>query len=278
MKDKAVSGVKNLISNVINFFKTLPGKIWDAIVSAVTRIGTWASNMKNKAVSGVTSLVNSVVSFFKQLPGKIKSAISSAITAIGTWCTNMRTKASNGIKNVVSSVVNGFKSLPSKLLNVGKNIVEGLWNGIKNAKDWLIGKIKSFAKGITSGIKAALGIKSPSRVMRDEVGRYIAEGIGAGITANANNPLNALKKLGDDMANQDINLNGATINRKLATTFAVDGGAVSMDEAILNKLDTLADKISRLKMVLNNGVLVGELLDDIDAGLADKQLLSIRGV
>lgn len=270
--------IPQYITTAINWFKTLPGKIWSAIVTAVTNIGTWASNMKNKAVSGVTSLVNSVVSWFKSLPGKIKSAISSAVTAIGTWCTNMKTKASNGIKNVVSSVVNGFKSLPSKLLNVGKNIVEGLWNGIKNAKDWLIGKIKSFAKGITSGIKAALGIKSPSRVMRDEVGRYIAEGIGAGITANANNPLNALKKLGDDMANQDINLNGATINRKLATTFAVDGGAVSMDEAILNKLDTLADKISRLKMVLNNGALVGELIDDIDAGLADKQLLSIRGV
>lgn len=266
------------ITTAINWFKTLPGKIWNAIVSAVQKIGTWCTNMKNKAVSGVKNLISNTISFFKQLPGKIKNAISSAITAIGTWCSNMKTKASNGIKNVVSSVVNGFKSLPSKLLNIGKNIVQGLWNGIKNAKDWLIGKIKSFAKGITSGIKAALGIKSPSRVMRDEVGRYIAEGIGAGITANANSPLDALKKLGDDMANQDINLNGATINRKLATTFSVNGDAISMDEAILNKLDNLADKISRLKMVLNNGALVGELIDDIDAGLADKQLLSIRGV
>jgi phage-related protein len=235
--------------------------------------------MKNKAVSGVRSLVSNVTSFFKTLPGKIWNAIVSAITRIGTWCVNLKNKAVSGIKNVVSGIVNGFKSLPSKMLNIGKNIVQGVWNGIKNATKWITDKVKSFAKGILKGIKSALGIKSPSRLFRDEVGRYIAEGIGVGITDNADTPLNALKELGDDMANQDLKLNGATINRKLATTFAVAGADnMSTNEAILTKLDSVCDKISRLKMVLNNGVLVGELLDDIDAGLADKQLLSARGV
>lgn len=235
-------------------------------------------------VAAIAGLVAAFIYLWKNCEGfrnffiKMWDSIKVGVKAVVEWFKSLPEKFKTIFNNVVSSVVNGFKSLPSKLLNIGKNIVQGLWNGIKNAKDWLIGKIKSFAKVITSGIKAALGIKSPSRVMRDEVGRYIAEGIGAGITANANSPLNALKKLGDDMANQDINLNGATINRKLATTFSVNGDAISMDEAILNKLDNLADKISRLKMVLNNGALVGELIDDIDAGLADKQLLSIRGV
>lgn len=278
MKAKAVSAVTTLVSNVVSFMKQLPGKIWSAIVSAVTRVGTWASNMKNKAVSGVKSLVSSVVNFFKQLPGKIKSAISSAISAIGTWCSNMKTKAVNGIKNVVSAVTNGFKSLPSKMLSIGKNIVEGVWNGIKNATSWIKNKVKSFAKGILDGIKGALGIKSPSRVFRDEVGKFIAEGIGVGITDNSDSPLGALKELGDDMSAQTFDINGATIERKLSATFGVNNGNALTNGSLLSKLDGIYERLGRLQMVLDSGTLIGEIIDGIDAGLADRQLLKERGV
>ena len=64
--------------------------------------------------------------------------------------------------------------------DVGKNLIEGLWNGIKNAKQWLINKIKSLCNDALDAIKSFFGIESPSRVMADEVGKYMAEGIGVG--------------------------------------------------------------------------------------------------
>ena len=48
--------------------------------------------------------------------------------------------------------------------------------------------------------------------------------------------------------------------------------------ALLSKLDRIYDRLNRLQVVLDNGTLVGEILDDIDAGLADKELLKARGV
>lgn len=66
------------------------------------------------------------------------------------------------------------------MADIGKNIVEGLWNGIKNAKDWLINKIKGFCNDALDSIKAFFGIESPSKVMANQVGKYMAEGIGLG--------------------------------------------------------------------------------------------------
>ncbi len=52
------------------------------------------------------------------------------------------------------------------MINIGKNIVLGIWHGIVNAKDWLKSKITGFCDGVVSGFKDALGIHSPSRIMR----------------------------------------------------------------------------------------------------------------
>ena len=67
-----------------------------------------------------------------------------------------------------------------KWQNIGKNIVEGIWNGIKNAKDWLLSKIGDFANGVVDGIKGFFGIHSPSKVMRDAIGKFLPPGIAVG--------------------------------------------------------------------------------------------------
>lgn len=77
---------------------------------------------------------------------------------------------------IKQAILNAFKGVA----NLGKNMVEGLWNGIKNAKDWLINKIQSFCSDALGAIKAFFGIESPSRVMANEVGNFMAEGIGVG--------------------------------------------------------------------------------------------------
>ncbi len=280
MKTKATSGVKSLISSVVSFMRELPGKIWSAIVGAVNRVATWGSNMKNKASSAIKNLVSSVVSTAKSLPGKIWSAISGAIGKMSAWGSQMLTKAKTGIKNVANAITNGLKSVPGKMASIGKNIVQGIWNGIKNATSWIKDKVKSFAKGVVGGIKDALGIKSPSRVMRDQVGKYIAEGIGVGIAENEDSPIDALEKLSNDMSEQDFDFNGATINRKLTTTFTngATSNPIADNTALLSKLDGIYERLARLQIVLDTGTLVGETIDKIDAGLATKQLLSARGV
>lgn len=94
---------------------------------------------------------------------------------------------------IVAYIVKGIKGAWGEVKNVGKYLVEGLWNGISGMASWVTNKVKSFANNILSNMKKALGIHSPSRVFRDEVGKYIALGVGEGFDKNIDNVYKQMK-------------------------------------------------------------------------------------
>lgn len=121
---------------------------------------------------------------------------------------------------------------------MGKNIVEGLWNGIKNAGNWIKEKVGSFAKGVLDGMKSALGIHSPSKKFKDEVGRFIPQGIAVGIEADTDSALKAIDNMNNDIMsemNRAVAFETGSINAKasvksnnnmlnvIEATFNIDG-------------------------------------------------------
>lgn len=199
MKRKAVETGQNFITNVVNFFKQLPGRISAFLQSVITSVAAWAINMKNKAIETGRNFLNNVISFFKQLPGRVASFLSSVISNLTSWASNMGKKGKEGAKNMFDAVVNGIKSLPDKILSIGSDIVHGLWNGISGAAGWLKDKIMGFGNGIINGFKKAFGINSPSKVMRDQVGKWLPPGIAEGIEKNAKVAQKAMRKLSNSL-------------------------------------------------------------------------------
>lgn len=281
MKKKATDAVKSLITSVVSFMKQLPGKIATAISGAISRITTWGNNMKSKATSAIKTLVSNVVSQAKTLPGKIYDAIKGAVDKIATWGVNMKNKAVSAIKNVATAIKDGLKSIPNTVSSIGKNIVEGLWKGISGATTWIKNKVGEFAKSILKGMKDALGIKSPSRVFRDQVGKYIAEGIGVGITDNEDKPIGALGQLTKDMLDSTSDINGVTLNRQLNTTFA---GQTRPEGSVADLVDLVSEYMPKLveaskkSILLDGKTLVGETIGEIDARLSKNYTLRARGV
>lgn len=180
----AVEWVSNLITSVVTFFSELPGKIWAFLLNVINNIIAWGKSSWEKAKIYTSNLITSVVTFFSELPGKIWTFLLNVISNIVTWGKDMVAKGMQAASELVTSILNKIGELPGKVMETGRNIVEGLWNGIIGAKDWIVGKVGEFASGILDGMKAALGIHSPSRVFRDEVGKYIALGVGEGFTDN----------------------------------------------------------------------------------------------
>lgn len=181
MKTQAVTKVTQLITNVISFMQQLPGKIWNAIVGAVQKIATWGEQMRSRAVSAATSLISQVFSTLSQMPGKVWNAIVGALQQVANWGTQLAAKGAAAAKGLFNAVVNGVSSLPGKMAEIGSNIVSGIWNGISSGWSWLKDKVSSLASSLLQGAKDALGIKSPSRLFRDLVGKMIPQGIGVGI-------------------------------------------------------------------------------------------------
>lgn len=176
--------VPNAIGIVIGFFQNL----WSSIVSVF-----------NGALSTVSGFVSSVVSFFTvsvpnavsnmlsaagRIPGQIASFLGSALSSAASFVGSFASSAIQAASQFVSNIVSGLSGLAGRVMSVGSDIVHGIWSGISGAAGWLMNQISGFANNIVSGIKGFFGIASPSKVMRDEVGKYIAEGVAVGWEKN----------------------------------------------------------------------------------------------
>lgn len=183
MANKAREMGTNFINNVVSFFTQLPGKIQQFLSSALTNVQNWATNIANKARESATNFLNNVVNTITQLPGKIKLYLDSAITNLTTWVTQMGQKGKEAVNSLITNVTSAASDIASKVASIGSDIVSGVWNGIKNAAGWFTSQVKSFFSGIVDGVKDVLGIGSPSKVFRDEVGRWLPPGVAQGFEA-----------------------------------------------------------------------------------------------
>jgi phage-related minor tail protein len=168
--------------------KEFAAKAWDAIskkvgeslTAAMNKIKEWGTNVLNWITKDVPGFISKIVGFFAGLPGKLTEELKKALTAIGNWITNGVTKAKTEVPKIITAIKDAFINLPKDMLKVGGNIVQGIWDGIVGMTQWLKDKVATFASGIVDGIKSALKINSPSGVFRDEVGKYMAQGVGVG--------------------------------------------------------------------------------------------------
>lgn len=118
-----------------------------------------------------------VKTIFVEIPKVAFELVSTLISSILSYAGNIIKKMSGFFQETI------FEPLAKVSLNmpeIGLNLIKGLWNGINDAKDWIMKKIKGFGKSVLNGFKDFFGISSPSKLMKEEVGKYIAEGVGVG--------------------------------------------------------------------------------------------------
>lgn len=105
------------------------------------------------------------------------------------------------LPQIVTAIINGIRAGLGQIAEVGSDLIEGLWNGISDMAGWIADKIQGFGEGVLNSLKSFFGIKSPSRVMRDEVGKMIGEGVAEGITDSTQDAVNSAKDFTDDLTN-----------------------------------------------------------------------------
>lgn len=190
-----VTNVPIWIENIVTFFSELPGKIWTWLVNTYNNVVSWGSDMLHKASETASNFINNIITWIKELPSKVSTWLKNTISKVTEFASDLGKKSKEAGRNMVTKIVEAVKNLPSEMMTIGKNIVEGVWNGIIGMGSWLKDKVSGFFSGIVDGAKKALGIHSPSRVMRDQVGKYMAQGVGVGFE---NETDNLQKSMNDD--------------------------------------------------------------------------------
>ena len=238
MIQQAITTGQNFVTNAIQFFQQLPGRITAFLSSCVSRATSFATNMATRGAQAGRQFISRIIQSVSTLPGRIASYLSSCISRVISFASQFAQKGAQAANNFKNRILNGLKSIPSQVVNIGRQIVQGLWNGIKGAGDWLRGQISSFASSIISGFKSSFKINSPSKVMEDEVGRYLPQGIDVGIKVGSKDTLKAVK----DFSNQIIETAKlANINQALS----VNTGDVSTQNIVRN--DSTVSAIEELR-------------------------------
>lgn len=163
--------------------------VWQSIFIEMSRIAqeSWAAislvfTEKAAAVSAsVSAFVESVKTFFGSMPEKIGTAVSALWTRISDSFKTGGENAASYVSQLITNVKAFFANPGSFLYSVGRDILAGLVAGMEEKFPGLVTFLKKLVDMIPDAIKKALGINSPSRVMRYEIGRWIPAGIELGI-------------------------------------------------------------------------------------------------
>lgn len=170
--DAGIALIVGLAEGLINAIPKLIEKAPVLIEKLLTAI---AKNLPKILEMGIKLLVELAMGLIKAIP-QLVSKIPQIITAI------------------IKALGEGLKGMA----DVGKDLVQGLWNGISNMIGWIKEKIQGFGESVLNGLKSFFGIASPSKLMRDKVGKFIAQGIGVGFS---NEIANVEKSMVGEMEN-----------------------------------------------------------------------------
>lgn len=238
-----------VIDAIVNFFTvTVPSAIevvmlhfqllWNRIVSvfdgALSTVSGFVSNVVNFFTVRVPNAVSDMLSAAGRIPGQIASFLGSALSSAASFVGSFASSAIQAASQFVSNIVSGLSGLAGRVMSVGSDIVHGIWSGISGATGWLMSKISGFASSVVDGIKGFFGIHSPSTVMRDQVGKYLAEGVAVGWEKN------------DPMASIERDLN-VGVSRLSVQAQAIEGagGTTNYQTVNFNQPVESPDQVAR---------------------------------
>lgn len=186
-------GLLNGLPEVISRARTVTNQLYDALLSALPQIMETGVRLIGQLAQGVLS----------NLPAVIGAAASTVIQIAATIASHLPEILQKGIEligELAAGLIQAIPELVGKIpeiitsvkdkfleydwVQIGKDIVNGIANGLKNALGTIIEAAQSVGEAALNGLKDLLGIHSPSRVFRDEVGRNITLGIAEGIRGN----------------------------------------------------------------------------------------------
>lgn len=170
--------LKNGITSMVGAVQSAGTGIFNAVKGAIQNLPqTLLSIGKN----GGTGILNGL----KGMVGSIKGAATSILTGIVSALTSLPSKLLGLAKNGAQSIVKGFTG--QSWGNIGKNIITGITAGITGSVGKLAEAAKNAAKKAFDAAKDFLGIHSPSKLMRDVIGKNMIAGFESGIVAETPN-------------------------------------------------------------------------------------------
>lgn len=249
----------DFVANVGSFLSGLPGVIWSFLTGALGNVANFVGQMASNAIQAGSQFVSNVGSAISAAPGRIWGVLSSAIGQAASFVGQMASKASQAGQQFASNIINTLSGIPGRVASIGGQIVSGIANGIRGAAGAVVSALGGVVNQAVEHAKSMLGIHSPSRVMRDLIGKNIARGVAVGIedeTATAVSAVRAMSAQVVDAGNASMEIPPIEVQKAVAVMDSTTQESVFGDsfmqgvQAITERLDLIYAKLDEIKQAI----------------------------
>lgn len=252
-------GIKAFLSNILDGIKAVWTTVWTAIstfftdvwnkivaffMPIINGIRTTIGTVLN-AISGVwTSVWNSVSSYLSNIWHGITSAVSNGIQSV-----------SNTVGRIRDTVLGAVSGAGRWLYDTGRQVIQGLINGIGGAFQWVRNTISNLGSSLVGWAKGVLGIHSPSRIFRDEVGKWIPAGMAQGIDKASGLVEDSIDGLTDMIPTVSLKTDTSMLETPYAYQTRITGGRMAYTiDSSQGEYATKQDIIDAIDQALSSGI------------------------
>lgn len=190
-----IESAGNMINTFLNFIlDNLPaikqkgwemlGKIAEGVLNNLPALINSITNVLAQFISTIVKHLPQMLQQGIEIIGKIAAGVIKAIPQIVSAC-----------GEIVTNILKKFKDTDWK--QIGKDIIAGIKNGIVNAAHMVYDAIRDVAQKAFDAVTDFFDIGSPSKLMANEVGKWIPAGIAVGIEGNTDPLMQAMNEINE---------------------------------------------------------------------------------
>lgn len=266
-----IETVPQIVINIANVINDNAPKLVDTALYLITRLAVGLVQAIPTLVVNIPKIIEAIVAAFMafQWLNLGKQLIDGVANGVKKAGESMATAAKNAFSKFKSKITGS--EVATELKNIGKYIIDGIVGGIKNSLSKIAniaGKIKDT---LLSKLKGLFRIASPSKLMKEEVGTYIGEGIAVGIEESGQMAVDAAEDVADKIADT-LTQKRDSLQSKLADYGELFERVKTEDGKELFQLGNLKDDIKQLEKY-------GDALDKLkEKGISDSLMSEISGM
>lgn len=261
---------------VLGILQNLPQLITQGAAVITNFVNGLLSSLPSVLQSGVQMILRLVDGIINNLPSIVSAAAQAIARFIASIASNLPQIIATGNKIIAELAVGLIKAIPSLVskipqiisaikdaflsvdwLSVGVNIIKGIASGVASAAGQLVDAAVSAATDALNWVKSKLGIHSPSRVFRDQVGKNMALGIGVGFEDNI--PYKDMEKQANKMVSW---IQGAALGVTTSVSPTASGYVASRSAVRTTDNSDLIYAVDRLSRLANRPL---EIINKIDS-------------
>lgn len=176
-----IETVPQIVINIANVINDNAPKLVDTALYLITRLAVGLVQAIPTLVVNIPKIIEAIVAAFMafQWLNLGKQLIDGVANGVKKAGESMATAAKNAFSKFKAKITGS--EVATELKNIGKYIIDGIVGGIKSSLSKIANVAGKIKDTLLSKLKGLFRIASPSKLMKEEVGAYIGEGIAVGI-------------------------------------------------------------------------------------------------